>query len=70
MHFRRFFLSRNSRNLVCKIFGPKIWSCKFFDKSHVLQEVHYYMVYIAYFTELNLQNCDYVQKRTHLSRKL
>ena len=21
--------------LVCKISGPKIWSCKFFDKSHV-----------------------------------
>ena len=27
------------------------------------QEVHYYMVYIAYFTELNLQICDYEQKR-------
>ena len=27
------------------------------------QEVHYYMVYIAYFTELNLQICDYAQKR-------
>ena len=26
------------------------------------QEVHYYMVYIAYFTELNLQFCDYAQK--------
>ena len=26
------------------------------------QEVHYYMVYIAYFTELNLQICDYAQK--------
>ena len=24
------------------------------------QEVHYYMVYIAYFTELILQICDYV----------
>ena len=23
------------------------------------QEVHYYMIYIAYFTELNLQICDY-----------
>ena len=28
-----------------------------------MQEVHYYMVYIAYFTELNLQICDYAQKR-------
>ena len=27
------------------------------------QEVHYYMVYIAYFTELDLQICDYAQKR-------
>ena len=27
------------------------------------QEVHYYMVYIAYFTELNLQICDYAQER-------
>ena len=23
--------------LVCKIFGPKIWSCKTFDKFHVCQ---------------------------------
>ena len=27
------------------------------------QEVHYYMVYIAYFTELILQICDYAHKR-------
>ena len=27
------------------------------------QEVHYYMVYIAYFTALNLQICDFAQKR-------
>ena len=27
------------------------------------QEVHYNMVYIAYYTELDLQNCNYVQKR-------
>ena len=27
------------------------------------QEVHYHMVYNAYFTELNLQICDYAQKR-------
>ena len=26
------------------------------------QEVHYYMVYIAYFTELILQICDYALK--------
>ena len=27
------------------------------------QEVHYYMVYIAYFTELNSKIWDYTQKR-------
>ena len=27
------------------------------------QEVHYYMVYIAHFTELNLQICNDAQKR-------
>ena len=27
------------------------------------QEVHYYMVYIAYYTDLNLQICNYAQKR-------
>ena len=27
------------------------------------QEVHYYMVYIAYYTELILQICNYAQKR-------
>ena len=32
------------------------------------QEVHYYMVYIAYFTELNLQICDCAQKR-HIWRE-
>ena len=27
------------------------------------QEVLYYMVYIAYYTDLNLQICNYAQKR-------
>ena len=27
------------------------------------QEAHYHMVYIAYFTELNMRICDYAQKR-------
>ena len=36
----------------------------FWSKTVFLgQEVHYYMVYIAYFTELILQICDYAQKR-------
>ena len=32
MYLRCFSLTKN---LVCKIFGPKIRSCKFFDKSQV-----------------------------------
>ena len=34
----------------------------FWVKNSLGQEVHYYMVYIAYFTELILQICDYSQK--------
>ena len=37
---------------------------KFGSKTVFLgQEVHFYMVYIAYFTELILQICDFAQKR-------
>ena len=44
-----------------EIFGRK--KCLFGSKTVFLgQEVHYYIVYIAYFTELNLQICDYAQK--------
>ena len=43
-------------------FGQK--KCLFGSKTVFLgKEAHYYLVYIAYFTELNLQICDYVQKR-------
>ena len=45
-----------------EIFGQK--KCLFGSKTVFLgQEVHYYMIYIAYFTELILQICDYAQKR-------
>ena len=45
-----------------EIFGQK--KCLSGSKTVFLgQEVHYYMVYIAYFTELILQICDYAQKR-------
>ena len=38
--------------------------CLFGSKTVFLgQEVHYYMVYIEYFTELILQICNYAQKR-------
>ena len=33
------------------------------------QEVHYYMEYIAYYTELNWQVCNYAQKG-HICRKI
>ena len=42
------------------IFGQK--KCLFGSKTVFLgQEVHYYMVYIAYFTVLILQICDYAE---------
>ena len=47
-----------------------LWAkkCLFGSKTVFLgQEVHFYMVYIAYFIELNLQICDYAQKR-HICR--
>ena len=45
-----------------EIFGQK--NCIFGSKTVFLgQEVHHYMVYIAYFTELNFQICDNAQKR-------
>ena len=43
---------------IYALFGD-LWSKKVFHG----QEVHYYMVHIAYFNELNLRICDYAQKR-------
>ena len=50
---------------IYALFGD-LWAKKVpFGSTTVFlgQEVHYYMVYIAYFTELILQICDYAQKR-------
>ena len=50
---------------IYALFGD-LWAkkCLFGSKTVFLgQEVHYYMVYIADFTELILQICNYVQKR-------
>ena len=46
-------------------FKPNIrYFVAFWIKTVLLgQEVHYYMVYIAYYTELDLQICNYGQKR-------
>ena len=50
---------------IYALFGD-LWAkkCLFGSKTVFLgQEVHYYIVYIAYFTELILQICDYAQKQ-------
>ena len=56
-----FWKSLGKKSAFLKIFGQK---SAFWVKKTVCfgQEVHYSMVYIAYFTELNLQICDYAQK--------
>ena len=49
---------------IYALFGDH-WAKKvpFWVKTVFLgQEVHYYLVYIAYFAELILQICDYAQK--------
>ena len=54
---------KNCRNL--RTFW-KIWVKKcFFGTITVFlgQEVHYHMIYTAYYTELNCQICNYAQKR-------
>ena len=43
------------------LFGD-LWAKKCLFGSKTVQEVHYYMVYSAYFTELNWKICDYAQK--------
>ena len=46
---------------IYALFGNP-WAKKCPSGPKTVQEVHYYMVYIAYFTELNLKFCDYAQK--------
>ena len=51
--------------MIYALFG-NLWTkkCHFWSKTVLLwQEVHYYMVYIAYYTVLNLQICNYAHKR-------
>ena len=54
-------ICRNLRTFW-KEFGKKVF---FFCSKTAFcgQEMHYYMVYIAYNTELNLQICNYAPKR-------
>ena len=50
-----------------EIFGQK--QCLFGSKTVFLgQEVHYYMVYMAYFTELNLKIWDYAQNDAFVAK--
>ena len=61
----RYFVTMLRFVAIYALFGD-LWAkkCLFGSKTVFLgQEVHYYMVYIAYFTELILQICDYAQKR-------
>ena len=66
-------LSPNIRYFVAKLrfvaMYALFWNlctkkCLFWSKTVLLwQKVHYYMVYIAYYTDLNWQTCNYAQKR-------
>ena len=50
---------------IYALFGD-LWAkkCLFGSKTVFLgEEEHYYVIYIAYFTELSLQICNYVQKQ-------
>ena len=57
---------RELRFVAIYAFFRDLWAKKCLFGSKTVfpgQEVHYYVVYIAYFTELILQICDYSQKR-------
>ena len=60
----RYFVAILRLVVIYALFGKTLGKkSTFWVKTVFLgQEVHYYMVYIAYFTELNLQICDYAQK--------
>ena len=61
----RYFVAILRFVTIYTLFGNLWTKMTFFGLKTVFlgQKVHYYMVYIAYFTELNLQICDYSQKR-------
>ena len=66
----RYFVATLRFVSILALFG-RLWAKKCFLGSKTVflgQEVHYYIVYIAYFTELKLQMCDYAQKR-HICRE-
>ena len=68
----RYFVAILRFVAIYALFG-NLWAKKvpFWVKTVLLgQEVHYYMVYIAYFTELKFANLRLRAKTTHLSQKL
>ena len=61
----RFFVAIVRFVAIYALFG-NLWAKKCFFRSRTVflgQEAHYYMVYIAYYTELHFQICFYAQKR-------
>ena len=66
------YLYENCRDIKIWCDLPTFWKSlgnkvPFWSKTVFLrQEVNYYMVYIAYYTELNMQICNYAKKTTHL----
>ena len=69
------YLYENCRNIKICCDLPTFWKSlgnkvPFGSKTVFLrQEVKYYMVYIAYYTELNLQICNYAKKQ-RICRKI
>ena len=50
----------NSALLVCKTFGPKIQSCKFFDKSQVcISHSNYNLTFLDLFSKGTLIFCSF-----------
>ena len=68
MNLPCFLVSKNSRNsrtssLVCKIFGQKIRSCKFFDKSQVCS------VYTFFYADKRLESLRTSRQQREASRR-
>ena len=68
----RYVIKINYENLSRFLyFSGGLWAkkCSFGSKTVPLgQEVHYNMVHIAYYTELNLQICNYAQNDAFVAK--
>ena len=68
MHLRCLFFSKHVAIyalLVCKIYGRKIWSCKFFDKSQV--RVHSSLVSNLTNVRAKIRHSNPEEKQTNIS---